>query len=383
MGRIVDELVSLPLLKSVPQSAVAVSAPHWTSRTLVEGEKLWEQGVESDGLGVLVYGECAAMVDGVEIGRVRPGEVVGEVSAFFNEADRSARVVARKSSRVLLLPTEGLRTLRWQRSAVYEALLDQALRTMVYRVTVSNDRFGRITQGHQPVPVRKEPSVLARLWKSFRPGKPPTPCPPIEPLLRDLPGLRAMDPEVLAALQTAFEPVALEEGEILFLEGEPGDSAWLVAEGQIDVIRNVRGEKAERLSVMKRGDLLGINTLIGKGPRTASCVAATPAWAWRLGFEACNQLRGDARLWWRECLLAAMASQLRLASAALHRAIGEQAGTLAAAKPVAPPPDDEDSFNQLLQASGYLEGLPMDPKQLESLRFVLDEDHRRNPKNRR
>lgn len=380
MAKLGDDLAALPLFNRCPPAALAASANHWRARALVEGERLWEQGVESDGLGVLVYGECAAIVDGVEIGKVRAGELVGEVSAFFNEADRSARVVARKPSHVLLLPTDGLRQLRWHRSPVYEALLDQALKTMVHRVTSSNDRYGRLARGEHAMPTRREPSALARLWRSFRPGRPAGPCPPLEPLLRELPGLREVDPEVLASMQAAFEAVPLEEGQALFLEGEPGDSAWLVAEGQIDVLRNVRGDRAERLSVMKRGDLLGINTLLVKGPRTASCVAATPGWAWKIGFDACNQLRADARLWWRECLLAAMASQLRLASAALQRALGAQAGLR---DPPGPrPPEDEDSFEKLLHASGFLEVLPADSETLKGLRYVHDEDHRRNPKNR-
>lgn len=380
MPSVVDELAALPLFKSVPPGALRASAPAWRLQALAPGERLWAQGAPADSLGVVVYGELGARIDGMDMSRALPGEVVGEVSAFFVDCPRSASLIARKPSQVVLLGVDGLRNLRWQRSPVYDTLLEHGLKAMVRRVQQSNDRLARLAQGSQAAPERKEPSALVKLWRTFRPGRPKDPPPALEPLLRNLPGLREVDPEVIAGLQGAFELRAIEEGEVLFLEGEPGDAAWLVGEGQVDVLRTVRGDRAERLSVMSAGDLLGINTLIVRGPRTASCVAATPTWAWRLGFDACGQLKGDARLWWRECLLSAMATQLRLANLGLQRALAASPDASRPPPPPAPPGDDD--FTSLLRASGFLEGLPANEKALEEIRFVTDEDARRNPRTR-
>ena len=141
--------------------------------------------------------------------------------------------------------------------------------------------------------------MLARMWRKLRPGGPKVDCPSLMPLLRDLPHLQTAPAEVLEALTGLFHAQPVEEGEILCLEGEPGETAYLVADGHIDVLRHVRGERAERLATLGPGDLFGVNSVVERSTRTASCVAAEAGWVYRIGSEDFRQPGGEVRRVWQ------------------------------------------------------------------------------------
>lgn len=383
MGTIADELATIPFLRKAAADELLRSAPLWDQVPLGPGEALWDEGAAVDELGVLVVGELVAESEGVEVGRVLPGEICGEASSFFEGQVRSATLRARTAAQVLTLPTASLRTLRWQRSRVYDALLEQALLQLARRVRATDQRIAQVVQGAVAAPARKEPSALARLWRSLRPGGPTGSCPPIEPLLRRMPGLEHVGDDALAALAPAFVAEPVEEGRIVFLEGEAGAAGYLVAAGQVDVLRHVRGDRAELLATLQPGDAFGINTLVERGERTASCVAAAPGWLWRMDADAHAALRGDARLLWRESVLASLGTQLRGANDALRRALrGAGRGRPGEARPGARPSAGDEGFEDLLRASGYLEALPAGEGALERLEVAVDEDAKRSPRRR-
>jgi CRP-like cAMP-binding protein len=377
VSTVAEELLSLPFFRRVAAADVRASAPLWNEVSLSPGEVLWRQGDAVDELGVTVVGDLGAEANGVEVGRVLPGELIGEASAFFLGTMRSASLRARSNVQVLTLSTPSLRTLRWQRSPVYDALLEQALITLVRRVRSTDARIAQVAQGSAAAPARSEPSALVRFWKNLRPGGPTGACPPLAPLVRRQPGLKDASDELIQAIGAGFVAEPVEEGKILFLEGEPGSASYIVADGQVDVLRHVRGERAELLASLRPGDQFGVNTLVERGSRTASCVAASAGWLYRMDAEAFGKLRGEARMVWRESVLAVLGSQIRNANAALQRATPAQEKS----RPV-PEPVREDGFKQLLKASGYLEGLPTAESELESLQVVETEDARRNPRRR-
>ena len=387
MATLSEELQTLPFFRRVALADVRASVPLWSEIALQPGELLWTQGGAVDELCVVVIGDMVAEVDGVEVGRVMPGELLGEASAFFSGNLRSASVRARSSAQVLALSTASVRTLRWQRSPVYEALLDQALVTLVRRIRQTDVRIAQVAQGTDAAPNRNEPSGLARLWKALRPGGPSGACPPIEPLIRRQPGLREADDAVIAAIAQGFVAEPVQEGQVLFLEGEAGSASYLVADGNVGVLRHVRGDRAELLATLKPGDQFGVNTLVERGSRTASCVASTAGWLWKMEAEGYGRLRGDARMLWRESVLAVLGSQIRNANAALQRATpalerqqsAGGAGATVATRKGAP---KNDGFNDLLKASGFLEALPAGEAELEQLEVILTEDDKRNPRKR-
>ncbi len=70
----------------------------------------------------------------------------------------------------------------------------------------------------------------------------------------------------------ASDAVALESGDLLFREGDPGDVMFSVLEGTIELSRN--GAVIEDVGP---GGILGEMALIDKAPRSASATARTAA----------------------------------------------------------------------------------------------------------
>ncbi len=62
------------------------------------------------------------------------------------------------------------------------------------------------------------------------------------------------------------------KGELLIKEGEPGEDAYLILRGSVQVYKESEGSTIS-LGVLKRGDIVGEMALIAKGPRNASVVA--------------------------------------------------------------------------------------------------------------
>jgi EAL domain-containing protein (putative c-di-GMP-specific phosphodiesterase class I) len=67
----------------------------------------------------------------------------------------------------------------------------------------------------------------------------------------------------------------LAEGEWLFHEGDPGDTAFVIENGLLEVCREEDGNR-ERIAQLGPGDMLGEMSLIDKLPRSASAFARLP-----------------------------------------------------------------------------------------------------------
>ncbi len=388
MHAIADSLSSIPFLKEVAFSEIEATARYWRPARLSETERLWQQDTPAYELAVLLSGALEVCYDGVEVGHIRPGELVGEVSAFLLDGRRSATVTALEDSRLLKLPSSALRTLRREGSVVYPVLLYQALLVLARRIRRADRRIAQLTSGTTSAPRRAKPSTLKRWWRSLRSSGPKVPCPPLENVLRRQPGLLEASDEAIATIAAAFEAQPVEENEVIFLEGEEGAAGYIVAAGRVDVLRHVRGARAERLATLRPEDQFGMNTLVEKGTRTASCVAGAPGWVYRMDAESFKQLRGEARILWHENVLISLATQIRNANAALRRVkqslpSRHEAPTPAPTtpEPTEPPasPSQEDAFKALLRASGFIESLPVSEAKLEKVRVVSTEDQKRSP----
>jgi CRP-like cAMP-binding protein len=377
-------LMNNPVLRKCAAPELNKSARLWRLQRVDAGDILWVQGMPSQELAVVVQGEFSVDVNGVEVGLIRSGELIGEVATFFGQ-ERSASLRAKTRVQILTLSIDGLRTLRREGSPVYLALLDQALVSVVRRVRSTNVRIAKAATGGQAAPSRKDQGAFAKMWKKFRPGLPKVECPPIEPLLKKQPGLNRIDDASLAKLGGMWTATAVEEGHVVCLEGEEGATAYLIAMGDVDVLRNVRGDKAEKLCTLGAGDQFGANTLVEKGTRTASCVMATAGWLYSIDSTSFRNPPAEVGHIWKESVLATLTSQIRNANRALNLARARSVATekraemkervaTAGVRKKAASKKKRDNFAQLLQASGYLEGLPTSEEGLEQVDFVIDED---------
>lgn len=70
---------------------------------------------------------------------------------------------------------------------------------------------------------------------------------------------------------TEFEKV-LKRGEILFREGDPGDTMYLIKSGKIKIIKG-GGDVEKALAYLKEGDFFGEMAIIDESPRSATAIA--------------------------------------------------------------------------------------------------------------
>ncbi|MBI4219210.1 MAG: cyclic nucleotide-binding domain-containing protein, partial [Chloroflexi bacterium] len=80
----------------------------------------------------------------------------------------------------------------------------------------------------------------------------------------------------LRAICETVQPVRLEPGQVLFAEGEAGDRAYVVHEGQLEVFKTSAGREA-LLSNRGPGDVIGEMAIVESAPRMASVRAKTDA----------------------------------------------------------------------------------------------------------
>lgn len=308
MTPIAQRLASLPFLRSVPAEALEASLRYWSLQSHPPGQAYRQRGAAAEELAVVLEGQLEASCDGVALGHVGPGELVGEVAAFLRGGRASATLTPTQPTTLLALRVQGLLGLRRARSPLYDALLAQALDTLCRRVRETDARFERLAERLPPYGGAAEAPT--------NPGRSPTP-PPLAPLLARLPGARALDPDTRAALERAFTPEPLHVGQRLIEQDAAGERAYLLAEGRVRVFREAAGQDAT-LTLLGPGDPFGVNALVDGGTRTACCEALTDGWVFTLSAAALHALPAPARRELNEVLLATLAAELRVANALVN-----------------------------------------------------------------
>jgi CRP-like cAMP-binding protein len=88
-------------------------------------------------------------------------------------------------------------------------------------------------------------------------------------ILRSIPLFAKLDPSKLKLLAFTSEWQTFFNGEYLCQQDEMGDSAFIIIEGEADVLVK-SGQKELSLGVRKRGEVLGEIAILCDVPRTAS-----------------------------------------------------------------------------------------------------------------
>ena len=91
-------------------------------------------------------------------------------------------------------------------------------------------------------------------------------------ILAEVPLFQLLDADERAALAAKVEAISAPAGKILFSYGDPGDSLYIVREGEVEIF--FKNDTGQRI-VLERpgaGDFFGELSLIDAGPRTASAL---------------------------------------------------------------------------------------------------------------
>jgi CRP-like cAMP-binding protein len=314
-----EHLSSLPLFAGLPSEQLREAARLWEHRALQAEDPVWWHGDIADELAVVLSGSLVIRINKRELGRVSAGEVVGEAAAWTGSI-RTASVLAAEPAALAVLSTRQIPTLRQRHPEVYDCLLQHALLGLARRVRQVDRQIAGLAYGEGSAPGRRSKSALGRLWQRLTTPSPPG-SPPARQALRAMPALKATHADTLSAIERALTPHHLTAGSPIFLEGDQGDSVFVVADGCIDVIRHVRGGRGERLASLYPGALFGTGSLLLGERRNASCVAAetTSCWVFEMNQAAFAALTGEPGRVWRESILEALRFQISRADEQLAR----------------------------------------------------------------
>ena len=90
--------------------------------------------------------------------------------------------------------------------------------------------------------------------------------------LRNSPLFEGLSDQELQLLVDNAKPISLRAGEALMKQGEPGDCAYVVLEGGLEVQKQ-SGQSLIKIDVRKPGEVIGEMSLLSNAPRSATVVA--------------------------------------------------------------------------------------------------------------
>ncbi|GAA0241173.1 Crp/Fnr family transcriptional regulator [Cryptosporangium japonicum] len=86
-----------------------------------------------------------------------------------------------------------------------------------------------------------------------------------------------VDPQAAEALASNLKYLDYFKRDVVFAEGDPGDSLYVVLEGKVKLNRRAPDGRESLLAVLGPSDLLGELAVFDPGPRTASAVVVADA----------------------------------------------------------------------------------------------------------
>jgi CRP-like cAMP-binding protein len=92
--------------------------------------------------------------------------------------------------------------------------------------------------------------------------------------LRKSPLFQGLSDNELQQLMDMAEPVSLRAGEILIQQGDMGDAAYVVINGEFE-IQKQSGQSLIKIDVRNEGDVVGEMALLARTPRSATVIAKT------------------------------------------------------------------------------------------------------------
>jgi len=235
MGDLNSTLRDLTLLANLPDDAIAELAGKLERQSLGPNEILFREGDLSDALFIIDKGEVNIYLEDEDgqaqiLNQLGAGQSLGEMSIIDGEP-RTASVVTLSTVELLKLNrTDFLEVLSRQPPEVMASLRELA----------DQMRLGFL-------------DILKRL-----------------PLLEDLPD------DAIDELAGKLVPVSLQENEILFRKGDPGNSLYIIDAGWVKIVTEDEQGEELILNQVGPGQAIGEMSLIDQEPRSASVVALSP-----------------------------------------------------------------------------------------------------------
>jgi CRP-like cAMP-binding protein len=258
----VDLLAVLPLFSDVAESELETLARVTRLVAAPAGTVLWHEGDEADGLHVVVSGTLKVETRlpaerSVEIAKVGPGEVLGEIPLLGGGP-------------------------RW---ATVRAIEDCSL------LFLGRAEFGGLVSGASPGALAVRRRILALVCERLRkrhealadwlgggdvPVEPPATAPrvggatlPPEEYLRALPFFRCLDSTTTTEVLRRSVVAELPRGRLLVAEHARGTGCWITLNGAVEELIR-RGNEVIRVSLAGPGHAFGYVPVIDGQPSSVS-----------------------------------------------------------------------------------------------------------------
>jgi CRP/FNR family cyclic AMP-dependent transcriptional regulator len=95
----------------------------------------------------------------------------------------------------------------------------------------------------------------------------------VDDVLRRTPLFATLDQDAAQSLRTSMNEIELARGDLLFHEGDPGDSLYVVLRGKIKLGRTSGDGRENLVAVLGPGEMFGELSLFDPGPRSAGATA--------------------------------------------------------------------------------------------------------------
>ena len=107
--------------------------------------------------------------------------------------------------------------------------------------------------------------------------------------LRKSPLFQGLSDEELKSLMDMAEPVSLRAGDILIKQGDLGDSAYVILNGEFEIQKQA-GQSLIKIDVRNPGDVVGEMALLSRAPRNATIISKTDSETLRIPQDAFEKL---------------------------------------------------------------------------------------------
>ena len=109
-------------------------------------------------------------------------------------------------------------------------------------------------------------------------------------LLRSIRWFSQLDDDSLQAVQEVIQTMAFEAGDVICREGETGDRMYIIASGDVAVLKDVEGQDPIEVTCLHRGDIAGEMGLFGDRHRSATLKACSHCEMLTLGYDDFEEL---------------------------------------------------------------------------------------------
>ncbi len=270
----------VPVFSRLGEGDCSALASRLRPLRLMAGNVLFRPGELGDSLAVVADGLLVvevAIPDGgrVELARLQPGDVVGEM-ACIDPAPRTALVAAYRESTVYLLHRADFLALREEAPQAVVALLGGVLRDLTRRLRDMDKRIAKEIKAPPPSNPSFGAGAATTAARSLPAAGASRGSPVSTTSLGPLPSFPGFSPSDVPLLSGVAPSLKFALGEWLCIEGEPGTCCYLVLQGSIEVIKKME-EGHQVLATLHPGSVVGQLALLDRSPRSASLRAGEAA----------------------------------------------------------------------------------------------------------